>query len=221
MPTHVALLYSIVLAPGRRVVMADLRALAADLGLTRPRTVVATGNLVFEADAGPRDLEALLEPAFEERFGKHIDIIVREGAAWPRLLAGNPFPEAAKREPSRVAARVMRAPAPRGVLRRPRALPRGGRAPRARRRRPLGPLPARPGHLPPRRRDDACPRRRRRHLAQLEHASPHRRPARELASSFTKLRLRPKRVFSSATKTACSSAPCRPAIRATSSAASA
>jgi uncharacterized protein (DUF1697 family) len=116
MPTHVALLYSIVLAPGRRVVMADLRALAADLGLTRPRTVVATGNLVFEADASPRDLESLLEPAFQERFGKHIDIIVREAAAWPRLLAGNPFPEAAAAEPSRVAARVMRAPAPPEVL---------------------------------------------------------------------------------------------------------
>jgi uncharacterized protein (DUF1697 family) len=116
MPAHVALLYSIVLGPGRRVVMADLRALAADLGLARPRTVVATGNLVFEADAGPRALEALIEPAFAARFGKHIDIIVRDGAAWPRLLAGNPFPEAAKREPSRVAARVMRAPAPPGVL---------------------------------------------------------------------------------------------------------
>jgi uncharacterized protein (DUF1697 family) len=96
--------------------MADLRALAADLGLKHPRTVVATGNLVFEAEAGPRALEALLEPAFAERFGKHIDIIVREGAAWPRLLAGNPFPEAAKTEPARVAARVMRAPASRRVL---------------------------------------------------------------------------------------------------------
>jgi uncharacterized protein (DUF1697 family) len=116
MPSHVALLYSIVLGPGRRVVMSDLRALAADLGLERPRTVVATGNLVFEADAGPRELEALLEPAFAARFGKHIDIIVREGAAWPRLLAGNPFPEAAKREPARVAARVVRAPAPPEVL---------------------------------------------------------------------------------------------------------
>ncbi len=108
--THVALLYSIVLAPGRRVVMADLREMAAGLGLLRPRTLGATGNLVFEAAASPRALEARLEAAFAERFGRAIDIIVRPGAAWGRLLAGNPFPEAAERDPSRLAARVMRRP---------------------------------------------------------------------------------------------------------------
>ncbi|HET9067689.1 MAG TPA: DUF1697 domain-containing protein, partial [Amaricoccus sp.] len=112
---YVALLYSIVLGPGRRVVMADLRALAEDLGFRRPRTLLASGNLLFEAEAeadgGEREIEARLEPAFADRFGRAIDIIVRAGADWPRLMAGNPFPEAAAREPARVAVRVMRAPA--------------------------------------------------------------------------------------------------------------
>jgi uncharacterized protein (DUF1697 family) len=107
----VALLYSIVLAPGRRVVMADLRALAAELGFERPRTLLATGNLLFEAEGTAREVEARLEPAFAERFGKAIDVIVREGGDWPRLMAGNPFPGASKREPARVAVRVMREPA--------------------------------------------------------------------------------------------------------------
>jgi uncharacterized protein (DUF1697 family) len=112
MRRYVALLYSMVLAPGRHVVMADLRALATELGFTNPRTLLASGNLVFEADEpDPRALEARLEPAFAARFGRRIDIIVRPGADWPRLLAGNPFREAAEREPARVAARVMRAPA--------------------------------------------------------------------------------------------------------------
>jgi uncharacterized protein (DUF1697 family) len=109
---HVALLYSIVLAPGRRVVMGELRALATKLGFTDPRTVLASGNLVLDADEpDPRAVEARLEPAFKARFGRHIDIIVRPAADWPRLLAGNPFTQAAEREPARVAARVMRAPA--------------------------------------------------------------------------------------------------------------
>ena len=109
--TWVALLYSIVLGGGRRVVMADLKALAADLGFERPRTLVASGNLIFEAEARhAREVEARLEPAFAATFGKAIDIIVRDGAEWGRLMRGNPFPEASEREPARVAVRVMRAP---------------------------------------------------------------------------------------------------------------
>jgi uncharacterized protein (DUF1697 family) len=115
----VALLYSIVLGGGRRVVMADLRDLAATLGFARPRTLLASGNLIFEADApDARAVEAALEPAFATAFGRAIDIVVRDAAAWPRLMAGNPFPEAAAREPARVAVRVMRAPAGREVAER-------------------------------------------------------------------------------------------------------
>ena len=112
----VALLYSTTLAPGRRVVMAELRALAEELGLARPRTLLATGNLIFEAAArDARALEARLEPAFAARFGRAIDVIVRDGAAWPALMAGNPFATAAEAEPARVAVRVMRAPLPAGA----------------------------------------------------------------------------------------------------------
>jgi uncharacterized protein (DUF1697 family) len=107
--TWVALLYSIVLGPGRRLVMADLRALADELGFARPRTLLATGNLIFEAEAADaRAVEARLEPAFADAFGKPVPIIVRDGAAWPALVAGNPFPAESDRHPSRVAVRVMR-----------------------------------------------------------------------------------------------------------------
>jgi uncharacterized protein (DUF1697 family) len=117
MRTWVALLYSIVLTGGRRVVMADLRALAEELGFHQPRTLLATGNLIFAADAPDADaVEAVLEPAFAARFGKPIEIIVRDAAAWPRLMQANPFAEAAARQPSRVAVRVMRAPVGRDLL---------------------------------------------------------------------------------------------------------
>jgi uncharacterized protein (DUF1697 family) len=118
MRTWVALLYSIVLGSGRRVVMEELRMLADEVGLERPRTLLATGNLIFEAAGDARGIEARLEPAFAARFGKAIDIIVRDGADWPRLMAGNPFPEASAREPARVAVRIMRAPAAAGTAER-------------------------------------------------------------------------------------------------------
>ena len=49
------------------------------------------------------------------RLGRPIDIIVRAADAWPALMRGNPFPEAAARTPARVAVRVMRAPAEAGL----------------------------------------------------------------------------------------------------------
>lgn len=111
MTTYVALLYSIVLGQGRRVVMADLRAMASDLGLHNPRTLIATGNLVFEAaDTNPDDLTTRLEAAFEERFGRHVDIIVRDAAGWRALVAGNPFPEESETDAGHVIAQVMRRP---------------------------------------------------------------------------------------------------------------
>lgn len=111
MTTYVALLYSIVLGQGRRLVMADLRAMAESLDLEAPRTLVSTGNLVFEAKgATVAQLEQRLEAAFEPLFGRHVDIIVRSAADWRQLVAGNPFPKESAADASRVMVRVMRKP---------------------------------------------------------------------------------------------------------------
>lgn len=108
MTTYVALLHSIVLGAGKRVVMADLRALAAELGFGNPRSWVATGNLIFESEDAPlAQIEGQLEAGFHARFGKHVDIILRSGEAWRRLAAGNPFPGGNGAD---IGIRVMRRP---------------------------------------------------------------------------------------------------------------
>jgi uncharacterized protein (DUF1697 family) len=113
MQTYVALLYSIILGDGRRVVMSDLKAMAEQLGLKNPRTLVATGNLVFEARASDiAKLEQRLETAFEKAFGRHVVIIVRTAEDWLTLAAGNPFPAESAEAGDQVAVRVMREPAP-------------------------------------------------------------------------------------------------------------
>ena len=113
MQTYVALLYSIILGEGRRVVMADLKAMAEGLGLRNVRTLVATGNLVFEARAIESGrLEQRLETAFEKTFGRHVDIIVRTAEEWLKLAAGNPFPADSAEAGDQVAVRVMRSPVP-------------------------------------------------------------------------------------------------------------
>lgn len=109
--SYVALLYSIVLGEGRRVVMGDLRAMAERLGHRSPRTLVATGNLLFDADkAAVNDLEARLETAFAETFGRHIDIIVRPASDWLKLAAANPFHAEGEADGASVHVRVMRQP---------------------------------------------------------------------------------------------------------------
>ena len=111
MTTYVALLYSIILSPARRLVMSDLRAMAEALGFTNVRTLVATGNLVFETPkARVSSIETMLETAFEKRFGNHVDILVRDADGWRKLTAANPFPDLADDHPDCVGVRVMRRP---------------------------------------------------------------------------------------------------------------
>ena len=120
MASHVALLHSIVLSPGRRVVMAELRAMAEALGFSNARTLVSTGNLVFDANAsaggGAADeIESALEAGFRRHFGRPVDILVRRADDWRRLAAGNPF---ATSDGRHVTVRVMRAPLPQAAFER-------------------------------------------------------------------------------------------------------
>ncbi len=118
MSIYIALLSSITtLAPGRRVVMADLRSMAERLGLQTPRTMIATGNLLFEAKAtAAARLEKQLETEFEKTFGKHIDIIVRSEADWRKMIVSNPFPKESKTDADHVVVRVMRKPVRDGMV---------------------------------------------------------------------------------------------------------
>ena len=117
MQTYVALLYSIILGEGRRVVMADLKAMAEGLGLRNVRTLVATGNLVFEAErTATAALEKRLEAAFETAFDRHVDIIVRGAGDWQKLASRNPFPTESEEAGDQDAVRVMRKPVAEDVL---------------------------------------------------------------------------------------------------------
>lgn len=108
MAVYVALLHSIVLGAGRRVVMADLKAMAEELGFRNARTLVATGNLIFESETQSiASIESLLEAGFIKAFEKHVDIIVRDAETWLTLAEGNPFGDGIGSE---VAIRVMRQP---------------------------------------------------------------------------------------------------------------
>lgn len=79
----------------RRLPMAELRALAADLGFADAQTYVASGNLVFTAGEHDADVAATrLEKAIADRYGWKSEAVLRTAAQWAHYAAGSPFPDA-------------------------------------------------------------------------------------------------------------------------------
>ena len=117
MTVYVGLLYSIVINQKRRVVMSDLKSIAEGVGYRNVRTLVSTGNLVFETDeTSVRKIESDLERAFAAFHGKHIDIIVKSAQDWLKLVRSNPFRAESEAAPDRIGVRVMRDPADEKLL---------------------------------------------------------------------------------------------------------
>jgi uncharacterized protein (DUF1697 family) len=91
--THIALLRGINLGGRKMIAMSDLRERAERLGLRDVSTLLQSGNLVFRSKKTPAQLEKLLEKEIE------VDIFVRTPQEWAAVIAANPFPEEAKRDP--------------------------------------------------------------------------------------------------------------------------
>jgi uncharacterized protein (DUF1697 family) len=95
---------------GRKLPMAELRALCGELGWEDVETYIQSGNLVFAAPAKPEELEAELEKAIGERFGLEVPVIVRTATQWAACAAANPFAGAARDEPNRLQLLVSKRP---------------------------------------------------------------------------------------------------------------
>lgn len=101
MTTHVALLRAINLGPHNRVPMADLREFLTRLGFGDVQSVLQTGNVVFQANSRiGAELEQLLETEAKKRLKLETDFFVRTASEWRTLIARNPFPKEAKRDPA-------------------------------------------------------------------------------------------------------------------------
>ena len=87
--TTVALLRAI--NAGVALPMADLRALAATLGLANPRTYIASGNLLFDSDRPEVEVKQRLEAALHAHVGKPVAAMIRTGEELAAVAAANPF----------------------------------------------------------------------------------------------------------------------------------
>ena len=124
MPAHIALLRAVNVG-GRTMKMADLVAMARELGLEAPKTLLQSGNLVFQAAGVDAALQARLEAAAEKRFGYATDFIVRSARAWRALIEANPFPRAAEDDPAHLLVMPLKTSPEAGGLERLRAAVKG------------------------------------------------------------------------------------------------
>ncbi|MGE0450954.1 MAG: DUF1697 domain-containing protein [Vicinamibacterales bacterium] len=113
----VALLRGVNVGGRTSLPMKRLQQLFSDLGLDRPRTLLQSGNVVFEASGStPAALEALLDREIRSRLSFETDFFVRSAIEWDRIVDGNPFPAEASADPAHLVLYCFRqAPSRRAV----------------------------------------------------------------------------------------------------------
>src|SRR5262245_61461049 len=92
MPIHVALLRAINVGGRNLVAMSDLVGMLAALEFTGGKSLLQSGNLIFQ-NRRPTGaaLERLLETETEKRFRVAVDYLVRTAAEWDSIVAHTPF----------------------------------------------------------------------------------------------------------------------------------
>jgi uncharacterized protein (DUF1697 family) len=116
--TYVALLRAVNLGAHNKVSMADLSTWLGTVGASRVRTLLQSGNAIFEsshtsaydtrtASRGKRTRAACLET----------DFMLRSSRAWKELVAANPFPAQARTDPGHLVVLFLKA-APKTARRR-------------------------------------------------------------------------------------------------------
>ncbi len=89
---YAALLLGINVGGNRIVPMADLKKLLEKEGWKNVKTLLASGNVLFDAPkADPRTLEKTLEAAIAKKFGFDVGVIVRMQEELATLVESDPF----------------------------------------------------------------------------------------------------------------------------------
>ena len=90
MPRYVALFRGINVGKAKRIAMADLRALLAQLGFTDVQTLLNSGNAVFSGDeAAPDKLAVRLRAAVTRKLGVDALVIIKSAAEVAGIIKGN------------------------------------------------------------------------------------------------------------------------------------
>lgn len=113
---YIGLLRGINVGKAKRMPMAELRALVESLGYSGVKTLLNSGNVVFQGPKGHAARAAqAIEAALPGAFGFESKLTVLDAAQWGELLADNPLlPHMT--DPSRLLVAIWRQPAGRAAF---------------------------------------------------------------------------------------------------------
>jgi uncharacterized protein (DUF1697 family) len=88
---YVALIRGINVGGRQKLAMADLRAILSGIGCTGARTLLQSGNAVFDSGGRPAELEQQIATGIAEMAGLSVRCLVRDRAELDAVIAANPF----------------------------------------------------------------------------------------------------------------------------------
>ncbi len=92
MPVTIALLRGINVGGKKKIKMADLRALFADLGMAGSQTLLQSGNVVFQSEQTDHSaIVRQIEQGIEQRFGFHSTVLLRTHAQFRDSVSQHPL----------------------------------------------------------------------------------------------------------------------------------
>ena len=94
MTAYVGLLRGVNLVGRSTLRMADLTAIAEELGLANVRTYIASGNLLFVSDKPEEELRRMLEERLRAHMARDVRVMLRTAAEMEAVVGRNPFGEA-------------------------------------------------------------------------------------------------------------------------------
>jgi uncharacterized protein (DUF1697 family) len=93
MTAYVALLRAVNVGGTGKLPMTELAAMCVAAGLSKVKTYIASGNVVFQSKLSEPKVKAALEKALADYAGKPVGVMVRTAAEMAAILAANPFPD--------------------------------------------------------------------------------------------------------------------------------
>ncbi|ALC88823.1 hypothetical protein AM500_02670 [Bacillus sp. FJAT-18017] len=92
MTTFIALLRGINASGHNIIRMAELKALFEELGFESVKTYIQSGNVLFLANGGAKELAVKIEKAIAERFGLAVPVVIRTAEEFDSVIANSPYP---------------------------------------------------------------------------------------------------------------------------------
>ena len=116
MPVAIALIRGINVGSTRSLPMQTLRELCEEVGMKEPRTLIQSGNVVFNwSGKGLAGAAANLEEAIEGRVGFRPGVVIRTRDELGAAVDANPFPKRAAEEPGKVLVMFLKGVPPAGA----------------------------------------------------------------------------------------------------------